>query len=181
MKKSILIAIVLLSQTLVAQKYFTKTGTTKFQASEKSFVPVKAINKKTLAILNNETGEIATQLFITDFQFKVSLMQEHFNENYMDSDEHPKATFVGKLTDFQFDNLSEEKTTFNLKGTLTIKEKQKEINTSAVVNLNGNDLKITSKFTVKPADFNIKIPSIVSKKIAENVQISINYLLSEKK
>lgn len=181
MKKTILIAIALLSQTIIAQKYITKTGTTKFQASETSFVPVKATNKQSLAVINTITGDMAVQLFIADFKFKISLMQEHFNENYMDSDKYPKATFVGKLNDFQFDNISEEKTAFDVSGTLTIRGEQKDVKTKAIVFLKDKKLHITAGFSVKPEDFGIKIPSIVSKKIAENVSISIDYKLTDKK
>ena len=101
MKNSIVVLICLLiCQVSNAQKYFTRTGTTQFEASEKAFEPVEAINKSTTAILNVKTGEVAAQVFIAGFQFKNALMQEHFNENYMDSCQYPKAIFKGKLKGF---------------------------------------------------------------------------------
>ena len=180
MKKTLLIAIVLLSQTIAAQKYFTRTGSTDFKASVEAFEAVEAKNNSTTVILKTDTGDIAAQLFITAFKFKVALMQEHFNENYMDSDEYPKAIFRGKLAGFSMDSLSEEKE-FPLKGTLTIRGIKKEIETVAKVTCNDDKIKLTANFSVQPQEFDIKIPSIVRKKIADKINISLNYELSEKK
>ena len=95
--------------SLQAQKYITKTGNTSFKASVETFEPVEATNESTTAVLNSENGEIAALLFIKAFQFKVALMQEHFNENYMDSYQFPKATFKGKLVNFSTESLSESR------------------------------------------------------------------------
>jgi len=180
MKKIIIVCIVLLSQTTFAQKYFTRTGTTHFKASVAAFEPVEATNKSTTAIIKTNTGEIAAQLFITAFKFKVALMEEHFNENYMDSDQYPKATFIGKLKDFSFENLLEEKE-YPLKGILTVRGKKKEINTTANIFFKDGKINLKSNFTVQPQDFDIRIPSVVRNKISEHINISINYELVSKK
>ncbi len=180
MKKIIIMAIVLISQTIAAQKYFTRTGTTHFKASVETFEPVEAVNNSSTAIIKSSTGDIATQLFITAFKFDVALMQEHFNENYIDSDQFPKATFRGKLNGFSLDNLTSEKE-FPLKGTLTVRGVKKEISTTALVCLKNNKIELTANFSVQPQDFDIKIPSIVRKKIAEHINISLDYELVEKK
>lgn len=171
---------ILMSQNIMAQKYFTRTGTTHFKASVATFEPVEATNKSTTAILKTETGDVAAQLFVSAFQFKVALMQEHFNENYMDSDTYPKAIFRGKLQDFSMKNLSEEKE-FLLKGTLTIKGKAKKINTKAKVYAQNDKIYLQTTFNVKPQDFDIEIPSIVRKKIAKEIKITVDYELVEKK
>ena len=180
MNKLILFAIVLISQSIAAQKYFTRTGTTKFKASVEAFEPVKAVNKSTTAILVLDSGDIASQLFVSAFKFKVALMQEHFNENYMDSDKYPKATFRGKLQDFNMSDLSNEKE-YTLKGTLTVRGIKKEIETTAKVKMTDGKISLASSFFVKPQDFEIKIPNIVRKKIAESINITLNYELVEKK
>ena len=95
MKKIALILFLLISFSTFAQKYFTKTGNTQFKASVEAFEPVEATNNSTTAIININSGEIASLLFIKAFNFRVALMQEHFNENYMDSSTFPKATFKG--------------------------------------------------------------------------------------
>lgn len=182
MKKIILTAFlgILISKNITAQKYLTRTGTTFFKASVATFEPVEATNKSTSAIIKAETGDIAVQLFVSAFKFKIALMQEHFNENYMDSDQYPKATFRGKLQNFSVKNLSEEKE-FLLNGTLTVKGKEKKISTKAKVIFKDKKLCLQTTFNVKPQDFNIEIPSIVRKKISEEIKITANYEFSEKK
>ncbi|MDC1162330.1 YceI family protein [Tenacibaculum sp.] len=180
MKKTIVIAIVLLSQTIAAQKYYTRTGITHFKASVEAFEPVEAINKSSTAIIKSSTGDIAIQLFITAFKFDVALMQEHFNENYMDSDRFPKAMFRGKIDGFYLEKLTSEKE-YPLKGVLTVRGIKKEINTTVLICLKNNKINLIANFSVQPQDFDIKIPSIVRKKIAEHINVSINYELVEKK
>ena len=167
-------------QVALCQTYFTRTGFTEFKASVEAFEPVEAKNNSTTAILKTQTGDIAAQLFINAFKFRVALMQEHFNENYMDSDKFPKAVFRGKIKDFNFDQLSQEKE-YDLSGTLTIRGVKKEVNTKATIKKEGEKILLSSNFTVLPKDFNIKIPSIVSKKIADKINITLNYELVEKK
>ena len=89
----LIIFCVLLSLQLHAQKYFTRSGITQFEASEKTFEPIEALNITTTVILDANNGNIVSQVFMAGFKFKNALMQEHFNENYMDSYQYPKATF----------------------------------------------------------------------------------------
>ena len=165
-------------QTITAQKYFTRSGNTTFKASVEAFEPIEAVNKSTSAILT-DSGEVAALLLVKGFHFKVALMQEHFNENYMDSDTYPKATFKGNLNQFSFDKMS-SKTKFKLTGSLNIKGVSKEITTEAVVIKKGEKIIFTSEFKVTPKDFKITIPSIVSKKIAKSITIKIHYELIKK-
>lgn len=164
-----------------AQKYFTKTGFTEFKASVEAFEPVEAKNNSTTAILNTENGEVAALMFIKAFRFKVALMEEHFNENYMDSDKHPKATFKGKLMDFDFAELGEEEKEYEVVGDLVIKEKTKEIKTVATLKVVDDKVFVTCQFSVEPGDFDIEIPSIVKNKIAESININLEYELDKKK
>jgi hypothetical protein len=176
-KKSFLFSLLIASQIICAQKYFTRTGATNFKASVATFEAIEATNKSTTVLLKTDTGDIAAQLFIAAFNFRVALMQEHFNENYMDSDKFPKATFRGKIKGFSIDTLKKE---YPLLGTLTIRGIKKEIETTARVMITEGSIYITSSFTVKPQNFDIKIPSIVRKKIAESININLNYELVEK-
>ncbi|CAL2062825.1 YceI family protein [Tenacibaculum sp. 190524A05c] len=180
MKKIIVLTLLVISQITSAQKYFTRTGATEFKASVAAFEPVEASNKSTTVILKSDTGDIAAQLFINAFQFRVALMQEHFNENYMDSDTYPKATFRGKIQNFSLANIDSEKK-YPLKGMLTIRGKQKEINTTVSIQLKGDTIILKSEFKLNPNDFGIKIPSIVRKKIAKQINITLQYELVEKK
>ncbi len=98
----------------------------------------------------------------------------------MDSDTYPKAVFRGKIENFKFDNLN-SKTTYTLKGKLTIRGISKEISFPISINKKDEKIKLTGNFSVSPKDFNIEIPSIIRKKIANKINIIINYELSEKK
>ena len=181
MKNAIAIIVsLLMSLQVSAQKYFTRTGITQFKASEKAFEPVEATNKSTTAILNTTTGAVAAQVFIAGFQFENALMQEHFNENYMDSHKYPKATLKGQLEDFSKDRMTTD-SSFTLNGILTIKGIEKEIETEVFLKEENKHLYVTTNFSVRPEDFNINIPSLVRDKIAKEIQISVEYELIEKK
>lgn len=166
--------------SVFAQKYYTKTGSTEFKASVEAFEPVEATNNSTTAILNTSTGEVASLLFVKSFHFKVALMEEHFNENYMDSDKYPKATFKGKLKDFQLDKLTDQASQLALKGDLTIRGKSKAIDTVAHLKKAGDKIIVTSEFEVEPGEFDIEIPGIVKEKIAKSIKILVHYELVKK-
>ena len=138
--------------SLSAQKFYTKTGTTEFKASVEAFEPVEATSKSTTAILNTATGEIAALIFVKSFHFDVALMEEHFNENYLDTKDFPKATFKGKLQNFE---LSIKKT--------------------------GDIIIVKGLIIISPSDFKIEIPRAVSSKISNKIKVIINYELVEKK
>lgn len=180
MKKSLIITLFFLSASMFAQKYYTKTGFTEFKASVEAFEPVEAKNNSTSVVLNTETGDIASLLFVKAFNFRVALMQEHFNENYMDSNKFPKATFKGKIEGFNLAEISDSKE-YTLKGTLTVRGVKKDIETIATFTKQGDKLKLKASFGVKPEDFEIKIPKIVSKKIAGTINVTLDYELIEKK
>lgn len=180
MKKATVFIAVLFVQTLFAQKYFTKTGQTEMKASVAAFEPVEAKNNSTSVVLKADSGDIAALLFIKAFRFKVALMEEHFNENYMDSDKYPKATFRGKIKDFDLDKISEN-TSFPIAGTLTVRGVKKDITTIGTFSKKGDKIYLKATFSVTPQDFKIDIPNIVRKKIAKTINITLNYELIQKK
>ena len=83
------------------QKYYTKSGYVTFDSRIDSFVPVKAANNSVSAVFDANNGNIAALAFVKDFNFKNSLMQEHFNESYAESDLYPKTTFSGNLLNYK--------------------------------------------------------------------------------
>lgn len=180
MKKVAITLFLLVSFSTFAQKYYTKTGNTKFKASVEAFEPVEATNNSTTAIINVTSGEIASLLFIKAFNFRVALMQEHFNENYMDTHQYPKATFKGNLKNFSLENLNSDER-FELSGTISVRGIEKSIETTVNVKEENNRIYVSGMFFVSPQDFKIKIPSIVRDKIANQIQIKIDYELFEKK
>lgn len=180
MKKITTIFLLFIGISVFSQKFYTKTGITTFKASVAAFEPVEAENKSTSVLLKTGTGDIAALLFVSAFRFKVALMEEHFNENYMDVKKHPKATFKGKLTGFQSSEISTEKA-YPLTGTLTVRGVSKEINTVARLQKVKDKIYLQAVLTVTPQDFEINIPSIVRKKIAKSIQVTLDYELVEKK
>ena len=107
-------------------------------------------------------------------------MQEHFNENYMQSNLYPKGIFNGKINNFSKEKLNTI-SEFDLSGILTIREKEKNIKTKVKLKEVNNKIIVTSKFIIKPDYFDIKIPYVVREKIANQIQITLNYKLDEKK
>ena len=162
-----------------AQKYMTKTGSLKFEASVESFEEIAAENKNTSAILESATGEIAVLTLVKGFRFKIALMEEHFNENYIESDKFPKATFKGKVEDFDVAKLSSASGMFKISGDLTLHGKTKKVTTNAKISKSGDKITITGNFEAKPEDFDIEIPKLVSKKVADKVKITFNLLLTK--
>ncbi|WP_264537830.1 YceI family protein [Flavobacterium sp. N1736] len=162
-----------------AQKYITKTGSLKFEASVESFEEVAAENKNTSAILESATGDIAVLALMKGFRFKVALMEEHFNENYVESDKFPKATFKGKVDDFDVSKLSSTAKIVKISGDLTLHGKTKKITANAKISKSGDKITVTGNFDVKPEDFDIEIPKVVSKKVADKIKVNFNFMLTK--
>ncbi|SHL76630.1 YceI family protein [Flavobacterium saccharophilum] len=180
MKKLIVLLLLFVGTVNVsAQKYMTKTGSLKFEASVDSFEEIAAENKNTSAILESATGEIAVLTLVKGFRFKIALMEEHFNENYIESDKFPKATFKGKVEDFDVAKLSSASGMFKISGDLTLHGKTKKVTTNAKISKSGDKITITGNFEAKPEDFDIEIPKLVSKKVADKVKITFNLLLTK--
>ncbi len=166
-----------LSFTTIQSKKQTKTGQITFEASVPAFEEVKAKNDAVTCILNTSNGEIAALALMKGFRFKVALMEEHFNENYVESSKFPKATFKGKIEGFDESKISSEAKSFTMKGKLEMHGKTKEINTTAKIKKVGNDIEIKSSFKINTDDYDIAIPSAVSKKVNKNVDVDCNFLL----
>lgn len=158
-------------------KKITKTGEINFEASVPSFEEVAAKNKNTTVILNTETGEIAALALIKGFRFKIALMEEHFNENYMESNRYPKATFKGKVYGFDTAKLSENNRDFSIKGFLEMHGKSKEITVPAKIRKTSEGIELATNFSVNTDDFNIEIPKVVGNKVSKKVNIGLNCIL----
>lgn len=158
-------------------KKITKTGSITFEASVPSFEEVKAKNDAVTCILNTTNGEIAALALMKGFRFKVALMEEHFNENYIESNKFPKATFKGKIENFDASKLTNNVKDYTIKGKLELHGKSKDIISIAKIKKNGSDIELKTNFTVNVSDFNIEIPSVVSKKVSKKVTIDCNFLL----
>ena len=129
----LLIAIFSLSITIVSGqgKYFTKSGKIDF-FSTTPVEDIKALNKSVSAVLDVNTGNIQFSILMKGFQFKKGLMQEHFNDSYVESDKFPNSEFKGQIINNNEINYSKNgNNTAKVKGMLTIHGVTNEIETSA--------------------------------------------------
>jgi YceI-like domain len=177
--KNIIIAVFLLASSLVLaqDKIVAKNGSIAFEASVPAFEEIKAKNDGVTIIINTKTGEIASLALIKGFKFKIALMEEHFNENYMESDKHPKATFKGKIDNFDFSKLTSDAKNYTVKGKLELHGKSKDITITASIKKTANGISLISNFTLNTDDFDIEIPSVVSKKVSKKVNVKLEATL----
>ena len=171
-KLLILFAITLSS---FSQQYITRDGITEFDGSKAAFEPIKAKNNSSISIIDIENGGIAALIYIKDFNFRLGLMQEHFNENYLESNKFPKSTFEGDIKDFDFNKLTNDFKNYYIQGKLTIKGVTQIVNTEAQLRLIDEKLELKCNFNILLSDFKIKIPRVVFKKIDEKVKINLNF------
>lgn len=177
MKSLIFLFYTFLTSLATAQTYYSgESGQVKF-FSKAPLEDIEAKNNKVKAVINDSTGDVAVLIPIKSFIFKKSLMQEHFNENYMESDKFKDASFRGKLSDKIFLKPSEQKT-INVSGQLLIHGvTQQRIITALVTKSADGSLIATGKFNVKIADHHIKVPTLLFENIAEVVEVTFNLIL----
>jgi polyisoprenoid-binding protein YceI len=181
MKKQLfLIALLLGNTSLFAQKYLGRAVQVVFEAST-SLEQIRPVNNEVAGIIDAATGDVVFEVLIRSFKFDKALMQEHFNENYLESDLYPKAVFKGKITDLRDVNFSKDGSyTVSVSGKLTIHGLTKSISIPASIKVDKGKLHVAASFNVRPADFNIEIPALVRNKVAESVGIKINGILNRK-
>ena len=181
MKKVIVTFMCLIFSTILfSQKLITRSGEIQFEASMPAFEEVAAKNNTVSCVFDTSTSEIAVLALVKAFRFKVPLMEEHFNENYIESNQFPKSTFKGKVTNFDASKITLGKATFDVEGDLTLHGVSKKVKTKITFVQSGEKLISTCAFKVKPIDYNIKIPSVVKSKIAETVEINLRFELEKK-
>ncbi|GAB3663056.1 hypothetical protein GCM10028791_38400 [Echinicola sediminis] len=172
--KAYIIAIILwsvLATPLCGQAYRTTEASVSFFSSA-PLEDIKADNEEVIGVFNAATGAFAFVVQIKGFEFAKSLMQQHFNENFMESDKYPRATFEGRLTGYDLN--ASGKQNARAKGKMIIHgvEQEMEINGELEVK---DGLRMKAVFPVLLADHNIEIPKILFKKIAEEVEVTVDF------
>jgi hypothetical protein len=160
-----------------AQKYFTRDGTIEFM-SDASVEKIEAVNQKVASVLDCQSGQVEFAVLIKSFHFEKALMEEHFNENYLESNKYPKATFKGTIT-----NMSEISFTVpgsydaKVQGDLTIHGVTKPLTVIGMIKVSPGEIFAKSTFEITVADYDIEIPKLVRDNIAKIVQIhaEMNY------
>ena len=167
--------ILLLNIPAQAQKYFTRDGIVSF-SSEAPLETIEATNHKATSVIDMETGRMEIAILVKAFQFEKALMQEHFNENYMESSKFPKALFKGTIQNLDAVNFDQDgEYEVDVTGDLTIHGVTQAVETKGTILIESGAITAQSAFTVEVSDYDIKIPAVVKDNIAKEVAIAVNF------
>ncbi|MEJ7589086.1 MAG: YceI family protein [Ferruginibacter sp.] len=162
-----------MTNPVIAQKYYTKNGLIAF-FSKTRLENISADNNQVVSVLNTQTGELQFSVIIKNFHFKKALMEEHFNENYLESDKFPKATFKGNITDISKINFTADGLyTVTVSGHLAIHGVTQKVSFPGSITVKGGKITAASKFIARPSDYNIAIPRLVKDNIAETIEVTV--------
>ena len=176
-------ALVLISMCSIslmhAQKYLTRNGTISF-FSKTPLENIEAYNNQVSGVVDLKTGGMAFTLLMRAFTFKKALMQEHFNEKFIESQKYPKATFKGNIKDLDSFKLGSEQVVITVSGKLTIHGITRDLSLSGTLmkDENGN-IEGKAVFNIDIQEYEIKVPSAVRKNIADNIEIKVNMVYEE--
>jgi polyisoprenoid-binding protein YceI len=157
----------------ICQKYSVEKGSASF-FSHATIEDIAAKNEKVAGLFNASTGDVAFSISINEFQFAKSLMKEHFNEKYMESDKYPKATFQGKVSGFDLNSNQVQQAV--AMGKMTIHGQTKDVEVPGTIEKQGDRLIFKAKFIAKLEDYKIAIPQLMWQNIAEQVEVTIDFV-----
>jgi hypothetical protein len=141
---------------------------------------INAVSSRALGVINVKTREVAFSVSNPSFEFPNKMMQEHFNEKYMESEKYPNSTFKGKINeDIDLTKDGEYKVTVT--GKLNVHGVEKDRTITGIVVVKGGTISIKSDFKVLVKDHNIEIPKLVVANIAEEIKVMIDAQLVAKK
>ena len=178
MKKLFLLVLLFIGFHSNAQLFITTIGEVSF-FSKTPMEDIEALNKNVSSIINTSTNEVAVQMRITNFVFPNKLMQEHFNENYLESEKFPSATFKGKIKE-SVDLTVPGTYPISASGSATIHGVTRPIELKGTIVSTGYALALTCQFEVRLVDYKIDIPKIVFAKIAEVIKVSSKFNYTKK-
>jgi hypothetical protein len=178
---SLLIVLLVVVLSTHAQNYVTKTGHIKFY-SETPIETIEAHNHAVNSALNPKTGDFVFKVLIKSFEFEKALMQEHFNENYMESDTYPNSTFKGKITNLdEIDFSKDGQYDAMVEGELSIHGVTNMVKEKGTFTVDGKKIQGQSVFNVLLEDYKIKVPGAVRKQISESIEVTVDVMLEEVK
>lgn len=176
----ILLFFILGNKAVFAQQYLGRAIRVAFEAST-PLEQIDPVNNEVAGVLDASTGDVVFEVLIRSFKFDKALMQEHFNENYLESDKYPQALFKGKIGDLSKVNFSKDGSYIvSVNGKLTIHGISRPITVPASIKVDNGKLITSALFKVKPEDFNIAIPSLVSNKVAKIITITVTGILNKR-
>jgi len=165
-----------------AQVLMTRTGKIHFDATTKaSPEKVEGKNNEVACILDEKTGDIRFQVLVKSFKFERQLMEEHFNENYMESDKFPKSDFKGTIANLSEVNFAKDGNyPVKVTGKMTMHGVTNELTASGTLMVKGNTVELKSKFSLKLADYKIEIPGAVADKIDKSATLTVESEMTKK-
>lgn len=156
------------------QKYFTRDGKIVFE-SDAVIEQIESVNNKVMCVWDTESGAIELAVLISSFKFEKALMEEHFNENYMETEKFPKAIFKGQVNNMSAIDLNTKGAyTAEISGTLTMHGVTNDIDITANVSVEKDGIKGLASFEIAVADYDISIPKVVKDNIAKVVQVMVD-------
>jgi len=175
----VLLAYALTYDSMSQEKYFTKNGTIRIDATTNaSLETIRGINRSVSAVLVTQTGKLLFIVLMKGFEFQKALMQEHFNENYVESDKYPKADFKGQVQNIdEIDFKKNGSYPVNVKGQLTMHGRTNPIEATGSIQVRDGKLLVNSTFSIALKDYNITIPGLVADKVSKTVGIIVECFL----
>lgn len=160
--------------------WMTRTGQISF-FSKTPMENIEAINNDVNSMINTKSGEVVFAVLIKSFRFEKALMEEHFNENYMESDKLPKSSFQGRIVNFNEINFSKNGDyKAVVEGDLTLHGVKQKISTEGTIKVLKDKIEVEALFFIKLSDYKIERPSLVAAKISEKIDIKIKCLYEPK-
>lgn len=177
LKMQMMMAMALTFSAIVSNaqdKYFTKTGKIDFY-SKAPLEDIEAKNKTVMAVIDSKTGAIQFSVQMKGFEFEKQLMQQHFNENYVESDKYPKGEFKGTITNnSEIDYTKDGTYKASVKGKMTIHGITKDVETTGTIRVSGGKIDANSSFNILLSDYKISIPAVVKDKISNSIRITVD-------
>jgi hypothetical protein len=181
MKKYWILVVFIAGFTLsgFSQAFVTKTGMIRFY-SQAPLEKIEAVNRQVNAAMVTQTGDFVFRVLIKSFNFEKAMMQEHFNENYMESDKYPEATFLGKITNIKDINFAKEGSyPAVVEGKLTIHGQTQVVKQNGTIEVKRDAATAKAKFSILLADYKISIPNTVVNNISKSIEITVEVMMTK--
>jgi polyisoprenoid-binding protein YceI len=168
------------SSPAMAQKIYTKNGSISF-FSKSPLEDITAKNNEVMSVINQQTGEIQFSVLVKSFRFRKSLMEQHFNEDYLERDKFPKAIFKGIIADISRVNFGTDGTyPVSVTGELTIHGITNKLSSKGDIMVKNGVATALSTFNINLADYKITIPALVRNNIAKTIAITVSCFYNQK-
>jgi polyisoprenoid-binding protein YceI len=171
--------VLMISVQVPAQKYVTKNGYIRFY-SQSAIENIEAMNRQVNAALNTNTGDFVFKVLMRSFTFQKAMMQEHFNENYVESDKYPDGTFIGKISNIREINFSKDGIyPATVEGNLTLHGVTKPVKETGTLEVKNAMVTGKSKFNILLSDYRISIPNTLVNNISKTIEITVEVTMNK--